>query len=494
MLVHIMNAISMTMSTPLPIYVAGKLSNGATSQPVRSPGNGEIFAHVAWANTEQTDQALSAAQDAVEPWARTSIGDRVMLMHKLRGEVVRNREALREAVMFEVGKTWAESEEDVDSLADSLEYYADEILRMRPETLPDREGTHRHELRFEAVGVVVAFLAWNFPLLNLGFKLGPALAAGCPIIIKSSPKSPVSAYLIGQLCEQVGFPPGAVNILCGPDDEVAVRLASSTIPALLTLIGSAVTGRRIARAGASSIKRYSMELGGNAPVILEPDADLDRAVDVVAGLKFGNAGQICVAPNRVLVHNSVRAEFARRIAARAGAVQLGFGRDTDADMGPVIDDDTVGRLTSLVADAQASGARLLAGGGKPSGMQVGSFFAPTVLDDVRPGMTVYESETFGPIVSIVGYDETSEAIRLANGTDAGLVAYVFSRDIHAVERMVDCLRFGEVQVNGVKYAIDLPHGGIGQSGLGHDCSHLALRDYLITKRVSTDLSASAGVI
>jgi succinate-semialdehyde dehydrogenase/glutarate-semialdehyde dehydrogenase len=475
------------------MYLDGNLADSLDRFDVVSPGTETAFASIAWAGPAEADKALAAADRAYESWSRVPIKERVSYMLALRDKVIENADLLRETVMMEVGKTWGQTEEDVQSLVDSLTFYSNEILRQRPESLPDREGTHRHELRYEPVGVVVAFLAWNFPLLNLGFKLGPALAAGCPIIIKPSPKSPVSAYMVGRLCAEAGFPPGVVNVLCGPDEQVSSRLASSTIPALLTLIGSAATGMKIAAAGASSIKRYSMELGGNAPVIVFKDADLDKAVDVVAALKFGNAGQICVAPNRVLLDRSIKDEFSKRIVARANSIRLGFGKDEAIDMGPVIDGKTVERLGGLVAEAVAGGATLLTGGGRCNRINVGHFFEPTVLDSVRPEMSISETETFGPIVSLLTFDDEDDAICLANGTSSGLVAYVFTRDLDRAERAASKLRFGEVQINGVKYGIDLPHGGIKQSGMGHDCSHLALRDYLAVKRVTTAVSLTSPI-
>jgi succinate-semialdehyde dehydrogenase/glutarate-semialdehyde dehydrogenase len=474
------------------MYVGGALVDGDQKAQVICPGTEQPYATFAWAGAADADAALAAADLAFKPWASTTLAARVKLMRSLREAVLANAERLREAIMMEVGKTWEQTAEDVQSLADSLAFYAEEILRVRPEMLPDRDGTHRHELRAEPLGVVVAFLAWNFPLLNLGFKLGPALAAGCPIVLKPSPKSPISAYMMGSLCAEVGFPPGVVNVLCGPDDTVASRLARSDIPSLLTLIGSAGTARKIVAAGATSIKRYSMELGGNAPVLVFPDANLDRAVDVVAALKFGNAGQICVAPNRILLHRTIKDEFAARMAERARSIRLGFGRDAKVDMGPVIDGATVDRLEKLVISATEAGATLLAGGKRSTRTNAGHFFEPTVLDGVRPEMGVAQHETFGPIVSLMEFEEEEDVIALANATPSGLVAYVFTRELDRAERAVARLRFGEVQVNGVKYGIDLPHGGIKQSGVGHDCSHLALRDYLAIKRVTVAIEVGTG--
>jgi len=479
------------------MLIGGELVGGRRSHVVHSPHTGMPFAEIAWATGADADAALDAAHAAFESWSQTSVGERVRLMHALRAGVAGSREELSLAVSREMGKTAGEADDDVQSLLDSLTYYADEIAKIVPEVLPDRDQRYRHELRPTPVGVVVAFLAWNFPILNLGFKMGPALASGCPIVVKPSPKSPVSAYIVGRLCLEAGIPAGVVNIICGPDEEVSTHLASSKLPALLTLIGSAETAKKIVRSGSTSIKRYSLELGGNAPFLVFADCDLTAAVATLTDLKFGNAGQICVAPNRVLVDQSIAARFVEAVAERARAIALGVGEEGQKVMGPVIDGQTVKRLTASVNDAVHHGARLVTGGqaGSPGhpDLKGGSFFEPTVLEGVRAGMNVYDSEIFGPIVGVSTFSSEDEALRLANATDSGLVAYLFTKDRDRQDRLSQRLRFGEVQVNGARYAIDLPHGGIKQSGYGHDCSALALRDYLAVKRVTTVKSSDAVI-
>ena len=471
-----------------PMYVGGKLLEGGARFDVISPATEKPVGNVAWASAEDARAALSAADGAFAEWSGASIAERTKWMRELREAVVAAEEHLRECVHLEMGKTWEGTQEDFDSLVNSLAFYAEEISRMRPEALVDREGTHSHSLRHEAAGVAAAFLAWNFPLLNLAFKIGPAMAAGCPLVVKPSFKSPLSAYAVGELCAQIGLPAGAVNILCGDDEEVGDALSSSTIPALLTLIGSARTGRRIMREGATSIKRYSMELGGNAPVLVFADADLDVAADIVCAVKFGNAGQICVTPNRVFVEDAVADSFRKKVVARAEKIRAGFARE-GVDMGPLIDRAAWERVDGLVRDAVSDGARILFGGGRPRGMETGHYYAPTVLDGVSEKMRVYREEIFGPVVGLIEFSDEDAALRAANDTEAGLTAYVFTADIGRAERCARLLRFGEIQINGVKYGIDLPHGGIKQSGVGCDCSHLALHDYLVPKRVSRALAA-----
>lgn len=470
------------------MYVGGKLTGG-DMRDVICPATEASVGAVAWAGAKDAHAALEAAQQAFDGWAETPIAERAGWMSKLRDAVVENEEHLRLCVHLETGKNWQGTQEDYDSLVNSLHFYAEEISRMRPDSLIDREGTHAHELHYQPVGVAAAFLAWNFPLLNLAFKIGPAMAAGCPIVIKPSIKSPLSAYAVGELCAQIGLPAGAVNVVCGDDAEVGDALSSSTIPALLTLIGSARTGKRIMREGATSIKRFSMELGGNAPVLVFADADLDVAADIVAAVKFGNAGQICVTPNRVFVDKRVAESFTQKVVERAQKIKVGFDRNGDIDMGPLIDADAHKRVSEMVEDARAKGAKVLFGGGRPEGLTTGHYYAPTVLSGVTPKMRVYDEEIFGPVVGIAEFSDEEEALRDANDTDAGLTAYVFTADLEKAQRCARRLRFGEIQINGVKYGIDLPHGGIKQSGVGCDCSHLALHDYLAPKRVSRALAA-----
>ncbi|CCO49039.1 putative Aldehyde dehydrogenase [Vibrio nigripulchritudo SOn1] len=475
------------MST-LPMYIGGELVNSGSTFDVINPATEQVSGVIAKASASDANRALEAAQAAFPGWSNTTIAERAAWMNKLRDAVIKNETELREAIQIEMGKNWAGTQEDFESLVNSLQFYAEEISRFRTDSLVDKEGTHTHQLVHEPVGVVAAFLAWNFPLLNLAFKIGPAMASGCPIVIKPSLKSPISAYLVGKLCHDIGLPKGVVNIVCGDDAEVGDALSSSTIPSMLTLIGSIATGQHIMKTGATSIKRYSMELGGNAPVLVFADSDLDLAADIVCAVKFGNCGQICVTPNRVFVQKSVAKEFAHKVVERAKAVKVGFGIQSDLEMGPLIDEIAWNRVDSLVKDSVENGAALLYGGQKPEGVEQGYFYMPTVLSNLDTSMRIYQEEIFGPVVSLYEFENEAEVLDHANDTEAGLTAYVFTQDQAKAERCANQLRFGEIQINGVKYGIDLPHGGIKQSGIGCDCSHLALHDYLAVKRITRALN------
>lgn len=469
-----------------PLYIGGELRDATSGgrHPVICPATEETVATVAWAGADDAESALSAAHEAFSHWSALPLVARRDWMFRLAEAVDAERDRLQNCVMHEHGKTWEQADEDVSMLVEALRYYPEEMARFRGEVLPDRDGTHRHELVHQPVGVAVAYLAWNFPLLNLAYKIGPALASGCTLIVKPSSETPLSAYVVGEICRRIGFPAGVVNILAGPSKTVASALSRSDVPRLLTLIGSTETGLRVIDEGATSVKRYSMELGGNAPAIVLPDADLDLAARTISTLKYANAGQICVAPNRVLVHASVVDHFLEPILKAAREVKIGFGRNTGASMGPLINADARQRIQSMVNDASERGASLLTGGKQPASPPKGYFFEPTVLTGVAPGMRVWDEEVFGPIVSITTFTDTEEVLRLANDTPAGLASFLFGQNQGLLNQLAHNLTFGEVMINGFKYSIDLPHIGINDSGLGCDCSHLALHDYLTAKRIT----------
>ena len=471
------------------MYIGGALVDGQAVLDVTNPATEEVVGTVAAAGFDDVEKALQAANAAAKSWAATPVAERQSWMLKLRDAVIENEDYLRDCIHQEMGKPWGGTQEDFDLLERALKFYAEEIQRVSDETLRDREGTHDHRIVYESVGVSVAYLAWNFPLLNLAYKIAPAMAAGSPIILRPSAATPISAYAVGELCHKIGLPAGVVNILTTDGYAPSDALAASTIPGLITLIGSTNTGKHLMKVGATSIKKYSMELGGNAPVLVFNDADLDLAADIVTTVKFNNAGQICVTPNRVFVERGVYDAFMEKVLTRTKAVKVGFDRDADILTGPMIDARAWRRVKGLIDDAVAKGAVLRAGGDRPEGLEKGYFLAPTVLDGVTPEMEIYQNEIFGPVVSLIPFEDRDTILDRANeGDEGGLSSYIFTADLALAERLAKGLRYGEIQINGVKYDIYLPHGGIGQSGIGHDCSRLALNDYLVVKRISRGLN------
>lgn len=473
----------------LQMYLDGQLVDAVNHarHTVTCPANEEPIATIAWADQADAERALQSAKKGFKQWSALSLTERTNWMLRLRAAILEKEDLLRQAIIHEMGKTYAGSYEDIEALANSLEWYPSAMKNLREEQIPDYENTHHHKIVQQPAGVAVAYLAWNFPLLNAGFKIGPALAAGCSLILKPSEISPVSAYLLGQILHDIQFPPGVINILCGPPEMVATTLSKSQIPSVITMIGSTRTAQRVISDSATSIKKLSMELGGNAPFIVFADADIEAALDLAIGIKYGNTGQICVAANRFFIQEPIYKTFIKAYVERAKALQLGFGKNENPNMGPLVSRAAQQRMVGLVEDAVTQGATLHTGGRIPEGFDKGYWFEPTVLSEVTPNMRMYTEEIFGPIAGFLKFQSEQEVIDMANDTEYGLASYLFTNDHKRVERFSRDLQFGEVQINGVKYAIYLPHGGIKNSGIGHDCSHLALDDYLVKKRVTITL-------
>lgn len=468
------------------LYINGELCDAVSGEKkqVICPGTEEVVAEIAWAGKNDAELALNAAQAAFKKWSRMSINTRKMWMHKLRDAVIKHEHEIRESVMYEMGKTYNQAMEDYETVVNALEWYPQEMLHRRDEIIPDPDGTHAHQIIAKPAGVAVGYLAWNFPLLNLGFKIGPALAAGCTLILKPSANAPLSAYLIGEIMESINFPKGVVNIVAGSNEELALALSSSKIPRVITMIGSSVSGRIAMQQAATSIKHFSMELGGNAPAIVFDDANLSQAVNDLAALKFGNCGQVCVSPNRIFVHENIYDEFVNRFVTKAKNIEIGFGNDPKIGMGPIVDARSRNRVIKLAEKTIAEGAKLECGGKIPAGKPKGFFYEPTVFSGVSRDMTIFKEEIFGPLAAIYKFKTEDEVLDMANDCEVGLSSYLYTKDINRINKFTAEMEVGEVHVNGFKYAIYLPHGGVKESGLGHDCSHLALNDYLELKRIT----------
>lgn len=472
------------------LYINGELVDAISGgrEDVICPATGEVIAQVAKAGKADAEKALLSAQEGFKFWSKLSLVARTEWMLKLRTAILSKEEELKTAMVHEMGKTFGGAAEDIEAITNALEWYPNAMKNLREDQIPDYENTHTHKMISKPAGVAVAYLAWNFPLLNVGFKLGPALASGCSLIIKPSQLSPLSTYMIGEILHEINFPAGVVNILAGSSSEVATTMTTSTIPAVLTMIGSTATGQKVIADSTTSIKKLGMELGGNAPFIVFEDADFDTALNLAIGLKFGNAGQICVAANRIFVHKSIHDKFLKAYVKRASELKIGFGTKENADvfMGPVVSRKDRDRMFDLVKDAVSKGATLEYGGGIPEGFpENGNWIQPTIVSGITTDMDLFRKETFGPVAGIMSFDTDDEVLALANDTEFGLASYIFTNNHKRIERFTEDLEFGEIQINGVKYAIYLPHGGIKNSGIGHDCSHLALDDYLVKKRVST---------
>ncbi|ANW96609.1 NAD-dependent succinate-semialdehyde dehydrogenase [Wenyingzhuangia fucanilytica] len=472
------------------LYIDGQLVDSVSGEreDVICPATGEVIAQIAKAGKEDTEKALLSSQKGFKFWSKLSLEERTSWMLKLRDAILLKEHELRTAMVHEMGKTYGGALEDIQRLTEALEWYPNAMKNLREEQIPDYENTHTHKMISKPAGVAVAYLAWNFPLLNVGYKIGPALASGCSLIIKPSTLSPLSTYMVGEILHSINFPAGVVNIVAGSTEEVATPMTTSKIPAVITMIGSTQTGQQIIADSTTSIKKLGMELGGNAPFIVFEDADLDKALDLAIGLKYGNTGQICVAANRIFVHKNIYAKFLKEYVKRASELKIGFGikENEDVFMGPLASRAARDRMFTLIDDAVNKGAVLEYGGEIPKELpEGGNWMQPTVVSGVTPEMKLFREETFGPVAGIMTFETDDEVLELANDTEFGLASYIFTNNHKRIERFTEELEFGEIQINGVKYAIYLPHGGFKNSGIGHDCSHLALEDYLVKKRIST---------
>lgn len=471
------------------MYIGGQLLDAISGakKDVINPALEETVGTIAYAQKADAELALEEAQKGFKVWSKMPLAERTEWMMKLRAAILEKEDVLRKAVMYEMGKTYEGAGEDIQLLADGLEFYPQAMKNMHDEIIPDSENTHRHQIVNLPLGVAVAYLAWNFPLLNVGYKIGPALAAGCSIIIKPSELSPISAYMVGEIAHSINFPAGVINVISGPVSEVATTMTKSPIPKVLTMIGSSASGKRVIADSATTVKHVGLELGGNAPFIVHKDADLELATNIGVALKYGNSGQICVSPNRFIIHEAVYDDFLNLFKEKALKLKIGFGIEEKPDMGPLVTKKDQKRVLKMVADDVDAGAELVLGGKVPAGFDKGFYVEPTILSGITRNSRCFREEIFGPVAAMMKYSSIEEAIEIGNDTEYGLASYLFSNDQNVIRKVSEELMFGEVQVNGVKYAIYLPHGGIKESGIGHDCSYLALNDYLAKKRITTAL-------
>jgi succinate-semialdehyde dehydrogenase/glutarate-semialdehyde dehydrogenase len=395
--------------------------------------------------------------------------------------MMENQEDLARLMTAEQGKPLAEARGEVAYAASFVEWFAEEGKRVYGETIPATDAGKRVLVLKQPIGVCAAITPWNFPIAMITRKVAPALAAGCPVLIKPAEQTPLTALAAAELAQRAGMPAGVLNIL--PADaarsvEIGAVLCSSDVVRHLSFTGSTEVGRILMRQSANTVKKLSLELGGNAPFIVFDDADLDSAVDGALASKYRNAGQTCVCANRLVVQAGVHDAFVEKLAARVAALKVGNGFEPGVAIGPLIDDAAMAKVLEHVADALAQGARVVTGGAAQSGR----FFTPTVLAGVTPGMRCAKEETFGPVAPVFRFETEAEAIALANATEFGLASYFYSRDIGRIFRVAEALESGMVGINtGIISAAEVPFGGVKQSGLGREGARQGLEEYLELK-------------
>lgn len=466
------------------MLINGELSGSAKSFPVINPATEEVIAEVPDIDADQIELALKSASEGFTAWSKTSLASREKLILDYANLLEQNKASIIDILVAETGKPYDNAEYDFGMLVTCLRYFVEEAKRIEQPVIVDPDNRFHHYVQRQPLGVVVGYLAWNFPLLNVGYKLGPALAAGCSVIIKPSQVTPLATLKCAELAAQVGFPAGVINIITSNNYEVTNRLLTSDVTSLFTMIGSTNAGVNCMAEACTSVKHFSVELGGNAPVIVYDDAQLTKAAHDIVDLKFGNSGQVCVSPNRCFVHQSVYEKFLEIAKQRAESIVLGSGRGEGQMMGPVINDKERARIISLVNASVDKGAQVITGGKVPSGLEKGFYLEPTILANVDLTMDVVTNEIFGPVLPVISFDDGDDVIAMANDNIFGLASYVYTTNLQRGMKAANEIQSGSVCINEAHYSVQLPHGGLKQSGVGKDCSKYSLEEYTTNKRVS----------
>lgn len=447
---------------------------------VTNPATGEQLGTVPNMGAVETRRAIEAAQKAMKPWAARTAGDRAKILRRWFELMMENQDELARLLTLEQGKSLTEAKGEIAYGAAYLEWFAEEGKRAYGEVIPTHDSAKRIVTLRQPVGVVGAITPWNFPSSMITRKIGPALAAGCAVVLKPAAQTPYSAYALAVLAEEAGLPAGLFNVLTGKASAIGGEMTSNEIVRKISFTGSTEVGRTLMAQSASSIKKMSLELGGNAPFIVFDDADIDAAVAGAIISKFRNSGQTCVCTNRFYVQAGVYDAFVEKLCAAAQSLKIGNGLEDGVQMGPLIDEKAVEKVEQHLSDALSKGARVLTGGNRHTLGQ--TFFEATVVADVTQDMQMCREETFGPLAGVVKFETEEEAIALANDTIFGLAGYFYSRDISRIWRVAEAMETGMVGINtGILSTEVAPFGGIKQSGLGREGSRHGLEDFMEIK-------------
>ncbi|ABC34516.1 NADP-dependent succinate-semialdehyde dehydrogenase [Burkholderia thailandensis] len=463
-------------------FVAGEwqAADGGATLEVRNPATGALIGTVPAMGAAETRRAIDAANAAWPAWRKKTAKERAAILRKWHDLMIAHADDLALILTTEQGKPLAEAKGEIGYAASFLEWFAEEGKRVYGDTIPSPANDKRIVVTKEPVGVCAAITPWNFPAAMITRKVGPALAAGCPIVVKPAEATPFSALAMAVLAERAGVPAGVFSVVTGEPKAIGGELTSNPIVRKLSFTGSTPVGRLLMAQCAATVKKVSLELGGNAPFIVFDDADLDAAVEGAIASKYRNSGQTCVCTNRFYVHEKVYDAFAEKLTAAVAKLKVGLGTEAGVVQGPLINGAAVQKVESHIADALDKGARVTTGG-KRHALGHG-FFEPTVLTGVTPDMKVAKEETFGPLAPLFKFSTEEEAIRYANDTEFGLAAYFYSRDIGRVWRVAEALEYGMVGINaGIISNEVAPFGGVKQSGLGREGSHYGIDDYVVIK-------------
>jgi succinate-semialdehyde dehydrogenase/glutarate-semialdehyde dehydrogenase len=453
--------------------------SGATID-VDDPATGDVLGSVPNAGREETHAAIAAAAAAFPAWRSTTAKERATILRRWFDLIMQNQDDLAMLMTLEQGKPLAESRGEVAYGAAFIEWFSEEARRTYGDVIPSHARDKRIVVTREPIGVVGCITPWNFPIAMITRKVGPALAAGCTTVVKPASQTPFCALALAELAVRAGVPSGVYNVVTGSAREIGAELTTNPLVRKISFTGSTDVGKVLMAQCASTVKKLSLELGGNAPFIVFDDADLDAAVEGAIVSKYRNTGQTCVCANRLLVHAPVHDAFARKLVGAVARLKVGPGLEADVTQGPLIDDSAVRKVEAHVSDALSKGATILAGGHRfPGG---GRFFEPTVLTGATEAMAIAHEETFGPVAPLFRFEDEADAIRLANATEAGLAAYFYGRDIGRIWRVAEALEYGIVGINTGLISTEVaPFGGVKESGIGREGSKYGIEDYLVVK-------------
>jgi succinate-semialdehyde dehydrogenase/glutarate-semialdehyde dehydrogenase len=472
-------------------YINGKWTSGSLKQthPVINPASGKVIAELSMGAKPETTLAIEKAHQAFKSWSKTSASERSKLLRIWHDLIIDNSEDLARILTAEQGKPLAEARAEIHYGASYIEWFAEEAKRVYGDVIPPPANDRRIICIKQATGVVAAITPWNFPNAMLARKIAPALAAGCTIVAKPARETPLSALALAELADRAGIPAGVINIICGDSQEIGAELCANPLVRKLTFTGSTQVGKLLIRQCADTVKKVSMELGGNAPFIVFDDADLDAAIDGALQSKFRNAGQTCICANRFLVQKPLYKEFTRKLSLAIQKLKIGDGLNEDTDIGPLINTTAIEHIEALIADATKRGAKVITGGKRAD--TGNCFYQATLLGDINQDMHIFHEEIFGPIATVMPFENEEEAIALANNTPYGLAAYFYARDIGRIWRVAEALEYGMVAINegGLSNAM-APFGGIKESGYGREGSKYGLDDYIDIKYLCMGLGRS----